>query len=97
MTHELEDSFSAVKERLDEIVEAVSDENISLDEALGLYEEAVKLGMQVSSKLEEDIAEESVAEEAQELLQAEGVEAKGDTAAPETSLEEAQTEEATHE
>ncbi|MCL1798574.1 MAG: exodeoxyribonuclease VII small subunit [Eggerthellaceae bacterium] len=54
-------SYESVKERLDEIVEAVSDEGISLDDALDLYEEAVKLGLQVSNLLEEDIAESQIA------------------------------------
>ena len=47
--------FNSVKERLDEIVEAVSTENIELEQALDLYEEAIKLGMKASSLLEEDI------------------------------------------
>lgn len=47
--------FGKVKARLDEIVEAVSAEDISLDDALELYEEAVKLGMKASSLLEEKI------------------------------------------
>ena len=34
-----------VRNRLDEIVAAVSDESVDLDEALGLYEEAVALGL----------------------------------------------------
>ena len=41
--------------RLEEIVEAVSDESIPLDDALDLYEEAVELGMRVSDVLEDDI------------------------------------------
>lgn len=50
-------SFEDVKGRLDEIVEAVSDENIPLDDALKLYEEAVELGLIASSLLEENLAE----------------------------------------
>lgn len=38
-------SYDQVRDRLDEIVEAVSAPGISLDEALALYEEAVKLGL----------------------------------------------------
>lgn len=48
-------SFDSVKERLDEIVEAVNDEDMSLEATLDLYEEAVKLGMQASAILEENI------------------------------------------
>lgn len=51
------ETFESVKERLDQIVEAVSDEDISLDDALKLYEEAVQLGLTASSLLEENLAE----------------------------------------
>ena len=47
--------FEAIKTRLEEIVEAVSDESIPLDDALDLYEEAVELGMRVSNVLEDGI------------------------------------------
>lgn len=60
MANDTGTNFEEVKTRLDEIVDAVADENISLDNALDLYEEAIKLGMQVSSLLEEDIAPEEV-------------------------------------
>jgi len=61
MGNESAQSYASVKERLDEIVEAVGDENISLDDALSLYEEAIQLGLQVSNLLEEDISEEQAA------------------------------------
>ena len=48
--------FAAVKTRLAEIAEAVSDESLPLDEALDLYEEAVALGLQASDLLETGIA-----------------------------------------
>lgn len=57
MTVNNPESFEEVKGRLDEIVEAVSDENIPLDDALKLYEEAVELGLVASSLLEENLAE----------------------------------------
>ena len=47
--------FAAVKTRLAEIAEAVSDESLPLDEALDLYEEAVALGLQASDLLETGI------------------------------------------
>ena len=47
--------LKAVKARLDSIVEAVSDEDISLDDALAYYEEAVKLGMKASEIMEADL------------------------------------------
>lgn len=49
------DTFEAVQNRLDEIVEAVGDESLSLDDALALYEEAVNLGLRGSDLLEENI------------------------------------------
>ena len=44
--------FEAVKKRLEEIVHAVDDDDLPLDDALDLYEEAVKLGLKASSLLE---------------------------------------------
>lgn len=49
-------SYESLKSRLDEIVEAVSDESLPLDDALDLYEEAVGLGLQASRLMESDIA-----------------------------------------
>ena len=49
------ETFDEVKSRLDEIVDAVSDESLSLDDALSLYEEAVGLGLRASDLLEEHI------------------------------------------
>ena len=40
-----ETGFDDLKARLDEIVEEVSSEDISLDDALALYEEAVNIGL----------------------------------------------------
>ena len=47
--------MAAVRERLDQIAKAVDDEGISLDDALALYEEAVKLGMRASELIEAQI------------------------------------------
>lgn len=55
MTSSSYDTFEAVQNRLDEIVKAVSDESVPLDEALALYEEAVSLGLRGSDLLEENI------------------------------------------
>ena len=46
-------SYDQVRDRLDEIVEAVNAPGISLDEALALYEEAVKLGLSACDLSEE--------------------------------------------
>ena len=49
-------TFEDIKARLDEIVAAVSDEELPLDEALSLYEEAVGIGLTASRIVEEGIA-----------------------------------------
>ena len=49
-------TFEDIKARLDEIVAAVSDEELPLDEALSLYEEAVGIGLTASRIVEEVIA-----------------------------------------
>lgn len=80
------DTFDDVRNRLDEIVEAVNAPGISLDEALSLYEEAVKLGL-AACDLSEEGAEELVAEEeAKEAAEKEAARAEdgaGETAAHE--------------
>lgn len=48
------ESYDEVRARLDEIAEAVSAEGVTLDEALALYEEAVKLGLLACDLSEED-------------------------------------------
>ncbi|MDD7368745.1 MAG: exodeoxyribonuclease VII small subunit [Berryella intestinalis] len=48
-------TFNEVRDRLNEIVEAVSDDGLSLDDALALYEEAVALGLRASDLLESDL------------------------------------------
>lgn len=50
--------FEAVRKRLEEIAHEVDDDNMSLDDALDLYEEAVKLGLKASSLLEVGIVVE---------------------------------------
>lgn len=65
------DSFEAVKVRLDEIVDAVSNDGLELDAALALYEEAVGLGLRASDLLEENI---EIALEAEKLLEEAGEE-----------------------
>lgn len=53
-------SFESINTRLKEIQAAVEDDDMPLDDALSLFEEAVQLGMQASSLLEEGIAQGSV-------------------------------------
>ncbi len=52
-------TFGEVKSRLDEIVDEVSKEGVSLDEALALYEEAVKLGLSACDLTETGIPEDA--------------------------------------
>lgn len=59
-------SYDQVRDRLDEIVEAVNAPGISLDEALALYEEAVKLGLSACD-LSEEGAEELLEQDAANL------------------------------
>lgn len=48
-------NFESVQERLNQIVDEVSAEDISLDDALKLYEEAVKLGLSACDLSEQDV------------------------------------------
>lgn len=54
--------FGQVHERLTQIVDEVSAEDISLDDALKLYEEAVKLGLSACDLSEQDIEAHLAAE-----------------------------------
>lgn len=79
-------SYDQVRDRLDEIVEAVSAPGISLDEALALYEEAVKLGLSACD-LSEEGAEELLEQDAANLTteqanQANQAEATGNQDSP---------------
>lgn len=60
-------SFEDIKERLDQIVQAVSDDDLPIDKALTLYEEAVGLGLEASSLLERDILDEEGKEEGSDV------------------------------
>lgn len=61
-SHDL-DTFAGVKTRLSEIVDEVSNDALSLDDALALYEEAVTLGLRASDLLEADIDADADAED----------------------------------
>lgn len=67
-------SYDQVRDRLYEIVEAVSAPGISLDEALALYEEAVKLGLSACD-LSEEGAEELLEQDAANLTTEQGEQA----------------------
>lgn len=58
------ETFEQLKARIDEIVDAVSDDELPLDDALALYEEAVGLGLRASDLLEENIEAHRASEEA---------------------------------
>lgn len=76
-------TFGQVNDRLKEIVEQVSNEDMPLDDALDLFEEAVGLGMQASSLLEEDIAARDADDESGDAG-ADGVDAVQDDSAAES-------------
>jgi exodeoxyribonuclease VII small subunit len=76
-------TFEDIKARLDEIVEAVSDEELPLDQALGLYEEAVGIGLAASRIMEEGIA----ANTAEAVDQAQQPQVQVESAAPEQQNE----------
>lgn len=57
-----QETFSAVRERLDRIAEEVSRDDIALDDALALYEEAVGLGLRACDLSEADLAEHAQVE-----------------------------------
>lgn len=90
-------SFDEVKNRLEQIVDEVSAEGVTLDEALALYEEAVKLGLSACDLSEQGALEAAVAADqaraagAGAKAEAEGEPAEGVRAAgePETAPEEA--------
>ena len=67
-------SYDQVRDRLDEIVEAVSAPGISLDDALALYEEAVKLGLSACD-LSEEGAEELLEQDVANLTTEQGEQA----------------------
>ena len=56
------EGFEPVKARLQEIAEAVGNDDMPLDEALDLFEEAVALGMRVSDLIELDVDVDEAAE-----------------------------------
>ena len=75
-------TFEDVHERLSQIVDEVSAEDISLDDALKLYEEAVKLGLSACDLSEQDLEAHLAAAES-----AEGAEAPADPAEAPTDSE----------
>ena len=81
------DTFEAVKGRLDEIVDAVNDDKLPLDDALALYEEAVALGLRASDMLEENIEAQRALDEAEVASAGEGDGAGEDGPKPEDARE----------
>lgn len=73
--------FEAMKSRLDEIADEVSAEGISLDDALALYEEAVKLGLAACDVSEADILVPEEPEEPQEGAEVAEIVAEGSVGA----------------
>lgn len=52
MTQQSAQTFSEIRSRLDEIAAQVKSDDLPLDAALDLYDEAVKLGMKATELLE---------------------------------------------
>lgn len=55
-------TFDQSKARLEEIADLVEDPDISLDDALALYEEAVKIGLHACDVSEEDLLMDETSE-----------------------------------
>ena len=76
------ETYDDVRARLDEIVDEVNAEGVGLDDALALYEEAVKLGLLACDLSEEDalaLMDSSDGEQHEGVAEAEGAqEAKTD-------------------
>ena len=73
-------TFEDMQQRLEQIVDEVAAEDISLDDALALYEEAVKLGLAACDLSETDVeaylAASSAHEEEAGVVSAEGEDAQ---------------------
>ena len=64
-----EQTFTEIRDRLEDIAAQVKGDDVSLDTALDLYDEAVKLGMQATELLESmnDVSEASDDAESSEV------------------------------
>ncbi len=84
-------SVEDINDRLKEILKQVDDPELPIEEILNLYEEAVRLGTEVSEVVENNISDKA----AREALSGEGTEAPEAEAAPADAAVEAapQTEE----
>lgn len=76
-------TFDQSKARLEEIANLVEDPNISLDDALALYEEAVKIGLHACDVSEQDILlDEASVEDASGMEGAVSAEGSAEEAIP---------------
>lgn len=71
-TASTQQDFGAVKQRLEYIADAVGNEDMPLEEALDLFEEAVALGMKVGDLLEVGLDDAEEAASAGEAAAQEG-------------------------
>lgn len=69
-----EETYQSVRSRLDDILEEVNREDISLDDALALYEEAVKLSLSACDLSESDLNLNAEAEDTEEVAAVEEAE-----------------------
>ncbi len=63
------EAFTQIRDRLDEIATQVRDDDMPLDAALDLYDEAVKLGMKATELLETLDASDSDAPSSEGAMQ----------------------------
>lgn len=92
------ETFSEIKERLDWIVNQVSNDDLPLDQALSYYEEAVKLGTRVSTLIEdaqgedEELLDTDTAEAAESSATFEAAESTASSASSASSVSSASSE-----
>ncbi len=74
-------TFVEVKSRLNEIADEVSRDDITLDDALALYEEAVKLGLEACNLSENDIFPDEIEGVEAEMNETGNADPQGDSQA----------------
>ena len=86
MSDPIGQDYSEAKRRLEEIAESVARDDMPLDDALDLFEEAVSLGMQISDVLETGLDETEIVEaQEQASQQGQSSQAPTDQSQPEAS------------
>lgn len=89
MAEEGYSTYAQIKERLDEIVEAAKDDGLPIDDALSLYEEAVRLGLAASDLIEQDIEARDAADAQNAPEEADSLERAAETGASSAAVADA--------